>query len=429
MVKLTFTLTPDASARLHDALSCLGKFGDSVSFEARKDQLVLSTLNSSKSAYASFKLELGFFSAFDFASDVGQDGRFTCSIMVKALLSVFKSRAAEARGKNAGIEKCEVAVQETPEEAECRFIVKMICEHGVTKTYKLTYEPVAVVHALFDRNLATNRWVIQSSFLKEFADYFSPKAEQLDIYAEDGKATFISFTEKVMKSKSVLKHPLKTAVSVNLSDFDHFSAQEQLHIVISVKDFRSAVMHADTMNASVSAFYSSPGRPLQLAYEKDSLQCQMTLMTAGDYIGPTESDVPSAASTRPQTRGQSFSASDSRSERQNDMPPPRPSNQAIRKGLRGLGRNESSGQAASTRRVSQESDSLFVPLEESDRRWDPPDYEKVETLGWDATADNENEPHPTFRDSRIPSATDLNSNEMLEGLPPTQRISQIKGIW
>jgi cell cycle checkpoint control protein RAD9A len=70
----------------------------------------------------------------------------------------------------------------------------------VTKTYKLTYEAVEVMRALFDRNTANNRWTIQSGLLKEFADYFAPKAEQLDIFSEDGKVTFLSFTDKIVNS-------------------------------------------------------------------------------------------------------------------------------------------------------------------------------------------------------------------------------------
>jgi cell cycle checkpoint control protein RAD9A len=137
----------------------------------------------------------------------------------QALISVFKSRIIDSRGRDTAIEKCEVSVQEQAQETECRFIIKMICSYGkinlllrsewqlndmkgVTKTYKLTYESVEVMHALFDRNTANNRWSIKSAFLKEFIDYFSPKSEQLDIYAEDGKVTFLSFTEKVVNRKN-----------------------------------------------------------------------------------------------------------------------------------------------------------------------------------------------------------------------------------
>jgi cell cycle checkpoint control protein RAD9A len=73
---------------------------------------------------------------------------------------------------------------------------------GVTKTYKLTYESVEVMHALFDRNTANNRWSIKSALLKQFVEYFGQKAEQLDIYAEEGKVTFISFTDKVVNRRN-----------------------------------------------------------------------------------------------------------------------------------------------------------------------------------------------------------------------------------
>lgn len=73
MAILTFTLSPDGVVRIHDALVCLGRFSETVSIEATHDkvriqdinhsgpriitdlfQLLLTTLNSSKSAYASF---------------------------------------------------------------------------------------------------------------------------------------------------------------------------------------------------------------------------------------------------------------------------------------------------------------------------------------------------------------------------------------
>lgn len=72
---------------------------------------------------------------------------------------------------------------------------------GVTKTYKLTYESIEVMHALFDKSSTSSEWTIQSRFLREFTDFFSPKAEQLDIYCEDGKVTFLGFTDKVVNTK------------------------------------------------------------------------------------------------------------------------------------------------------------------------------------------------------------------------------------
>lgn len=68
--------------------------------------------------------------------------------------------------------------------------------------YELTYEATEVVHALFDSTSAVNHWATNALFLKDFSEHFSPKAEQLDIYLEDGKVTFLSFTDKIVNSKN-----------------------------------------------------------------------------------------------------------------------------------------------------------------------------------------------------------------------------------
>jgi len=66
------------------------------------------------------------------------------------------------------------------------------------KTYKLTYEDVDVMHAVFDKNAVANRWVMNAKLLKENMEHFGPKAEQLDISGDGGLATFTSYTEKLM---------------------------------------------------------------------------------------------------------------------------------------------------------------------------------------------------------------------------------------
>lgn len=77
----------------------------------------------------------------------------------------------------------------------------MVCRNGVLKTYKLTYESVDVLSAVFDKESALNRWTISSRTLREFIEYFGPKTEQLDISSENGRATFMSYTEKVVDGK------------------------------------------------------------------------------------------------------------------------------------------------------------------------------------------------------------------------------------
>ena len=86
----------------------------------------------------------------------------------KALLSVFKGRLYDPLGRDGAIDRCEVSVQDRENEMQCRFIVKMVCNQGVIKTYKLTYEAVDVMHALFDRSVAKNKWSMHSGAVKEY---------------------------------------------------------------------------------------------------------------------------------------------------------------------------------------------------------------------------------------------------------------------
>ena len=57
------------------------------------------------------------------------------------------------------------------------------------------------MQALFNKSAALHNFQISAKVLKEYSEYFAPKAEQLDIYAEDGRVTFASFTEKIMEGK------------------------------------------------------------------------------------------------------------------------------------------------------------------------------------------------------------------------------------
>jgi cell cycle checkpoint control protein RAD9A len=75
---------------------------------------------------------------------------------------------------------------------------------GMTKTYRLTFEAAEIMHALFDKLSAPQGWRISSRVLREYIEYFGPKTEQLDMLAQDGKAFFTSFTEKIQDGKGTL---------------------------------------------------------------------------------------------------------------------------------------------------------------------------------------------------------------------------------
>ncbi|TVY35838.1 DNA repair protein rad9 [Lachnellula subtilissima] len=440
MAILNFTLGPESFSKLHDALVCLGKFSEAISIEASHDKLVLTALNTSKSAYASFKLTGNkFFSKYQFkppTSGTQAKDKFYCKIYNKALLSVFKGRGFDpTREKDTAIEKCEISVEDG-EGKKSRFVVKIVCRHGVIKTYRLTFESVAPMHAFFDRAIARNSWSISSRTLREFVEHFGSGTEQLDIYSEDGRVSLTSYTEKIMSGSEILKQPLRTTIAIDTLEFAEFSVEEQLHIVISVKDFKSIITHAGITNTIVKALYSRPQCPMQLTYSDEGMTSEFILMTTGEVRGLSQAPTPNASragSKRPVTRQPLEAKSNS------EMPPPPASAAPSR--VREDANKRAPRPSPPPPQPSIQANELFMSQNDEDRRWDPVNDDDDETmLLWD-TGEVDNNPM-TMNSSRNPNQSQsINGPPVNDGgdsdanliptqrLPPTQRLSEVKGIF
>ncbi|MCJ1393789.1 hypothetical protein MMC18_006665 [Xylographa bjoerkii] len=443
MPTLSFTLNPEGVVRIHDAVVCLAKFSDTVGLEARTGGLILSALNSSRSANASFSLDKdAFFQTFQFHSGatIGQvdDSRFTCQLYNKALLSVFKSRTVDARERDASIERCEVSIQDRPDKTECRLIVKMICGHGVKKTYKLTYESSEVMYAVFDNNVSKNRWSIGAHVLKSFGEYFGLKTEQLDIYYEAGRVTFTSYTEKIVDGNEILRQPLQTSITLDSLDFENFLVEERLHIGISVRDFKAIITHGETLKTSITASYSYPSRPMKLSYNDHGMKCEFTLMTIGEYRGGSVTPAPSAprsASVRPAVRPEPAKPSQQseRQQRQDSMAPPL--QPASRSFARESASQRQSRPSPPPPRASIDHWSLFVPEDDDESKWGEKNYDDDEDqLGWGDSADNDSYAtslHGNSTSRVLTARSRLNDtyDDADRRVPPTQPISQIHGIF
>ncbi|KAL4956363.1 Rad9-domain-containing protein [Aspergillus filifer] len=449
MATISFSLLPASLTRFHDALVCLSKFGDSIGLEVEEDLLRLSVLNSSKSAYATFVFEPEiFFEKYEYGYAYR---KFRCQVVLKALLSVFASRP-NRRDKDTAVERCEIEVHEDSDETECRLVIRMICGLGVIKSYKLTYESTASSHAIFDQSQTTNEWSIEPVFLKEIAAHFSPSAEQLDFYSENNKVLFTSFTTKITDGKDTLRQPVHTSVAIDKKDFEHYLADDAMHVAINCKDFRAVISHADLAGAILTARFTRPCRPLQLAYEFEGARAEYTLMTTG---AASPEDLPSSsravrelsarqASAPPVPAQVRAPAGRSTSSTSNTRPMAPPRGRPVRP-LTGTATATAKTTTRGTTPATQTQDttqpppassikfdSLFVPADD-DRQWDVAEDEEAEPedmLGWDATADPNNDDGMFLRDAEPgPRRDPMDINEKDEmGFPPTQRMSQLHGL-
>ena len=191
----------------------------------------------------------------------------------------------------------------------------------------------------------------------------------------------------------ILKQPLQTSITIDNLDFDNFKVEEQLHIGISVKDFKAIVTHAETLKTSITALYSFPTRPMQLSYHEHGLQCDFTLMTIGDYRGSSVTPAPAAVRQMSPTlveRAPSLQPTIKTAVRPKPTTMPPPSQRLSRSFTKEPQSQRMQRPSPPPPKASLDPESLFLPAEEDDDRiWGERNYDdEQDTLGWDASANN-----------------------------------------
>ncbi|BFZ59673.1 hypothetical protein YB2330_000687 [Saitoella coloradoensis] len=254
-------------------LVCLSKLGDEVTIEPKGGKLILSSLNSSKSAFGMVVLHATkFFDRYDL-NDLGDEGGMTCKVNLRLLLSIFRSRNIEARdNKDMSVEKCELRMVNSSSTGESRLVVRLICKHSVLKTYKLTYESANPMHAVMDKSMCNAHWRISSKMLREYSEHFANKAEELTFAVDEGgRIVLTSFTEGLVSEGETLRQPIQTTLSLDPSEFDDFSVPASTQFTLTLREFKAIIGVADSFNPPLplSAYYStSGGRPVNFSFEK-----------------------------------------------------------------------------------------------------------------------------------------------------------------
>ncbi|KAH7041472.1 Rad9-domain-containing protein [Microdochium trichocladiopsis] len=454
-----FSLSEEGVSALRDALTCLSKFSDEVSLEAKRDRLAFTALNSSKSAYANFSFSTNrFFIKYQYDGAGQNRDKFFCKLYNKALLSLFRQRSGDPmheREKDTTIDRCDISIVDEPGK-KSRFVARILFRNGITTKYRLPFEVTPPVHAKFDKDEAVNSWSISSRVLRQLMDHFGPRIEYLDIHPDaDQVVNFTCFTEKVshvlmfMNAAEVLKKPLHTSIAVERDEFNDFDVSEDgLHIVISVKDFRAIIQHAGAQNSEVSALYSVPSRPMQIKYDGAEMKCEFLLMTVGER-GVVAAKTKRARTQAKDARPPQLEAATSRSASHAPTPAPQPSAPAaisVRSDTVPSLRPPIPTPSQRPPPPSfQQEESLFVP-QDNDHQWDPvgmgdDDQEEDAQLGWDAS-DNPN-PNLLMTDAEARQTQSMNMRSIMAnqntqdptasgamtstpGFEPTQRLSDVR---
>lgn len=228
-------------------------------------------------------------------------------------------------------------------------------------------------------------------------DHFGPGIELLDINTDDETrvVNFTCFTEKVQRrgansNEAVLKKPLHTNIAVEMDEFDDVEVQDKIHIIISVKDFRAILQHAQVISGDLVTCYSNPGRPMKLSYSGDGFLCEFILMTVGEKDAISQkhknprANSAAAKATRPELDSASRRGSSDVNENHNqqgqtgDVPrePPTQQRTPVRPRQPQFEIRPQPMPPPATAR----SDSLFV-VQDEDQQWEPLNPEEEDEEG------------------------------------------------
>lgn len=210
-------------------------------------------------------------------------------------------------------------------------------------------------------------------------------------------------------SLAVLKKPLHTSIAVEMDEFDEIQVPEKLHIIISVRDFRAILQHANWTSTELNAAYSRPGRPMKISYNGDGIVCDFILMTVDEKSTTSaqkksKQQQPAAAKhSRPALEAASSGRAASQAEerprqlspvqQQQQQAPQAPRSQMPPPPRPNAPRSSQFDIRAPTKQPPStlKSDSLFMPQPDEDEEWEPvnPDDDEDDgdnaQLGWDAS--------------------------------------------
>lgn len=165
--------------------------------------------------------------------------------------------------------------------------------------------------------------------------------------------------------------------------------EENLHVAINVKDFKAVIIHAESTKAAITARYTRPCRPLQLAYDSEGMACEFTLMTRGEQDDESGNGSPPAvqSSARPPPRPVQISNTPTTEPPTTERVPSQP-NRSAQSSVKTLVGKSGASDSFLKSSAYMDFDSLFVPADD-DRQWDEPNYEDdtEDKLGWDAGTD------------------------------------------
>lgn len=200
------------------------------------------------------------------------------------------------------MERCELELIDEGE--ECRFSIKLHCQHGILKVHKLTYEPKKALSPAGNTDVP-NMFSINAQTAQEWTEHFLSSSRNGDItfYCTPESCTAKSKDEDIAEGKGQIRKAIHTEVKIAMDNFREYSVVSESLLTFSLREFKATVTLAETLQVPLEIRFSDGDDPLYLRLKVESaIAAEFVVATSKGEKMTSHSGVPASSRPTPNER-------------------------------------------------------------------------------------------------------------------------------
>ena len=263
-----------------------------------------------------------------------------------------------------------------------------------------------------------NQIVLSPLVIHDWLRYFGHKLEEVTIQCSPDLFIIRSHDDTIDPDTSVVQRTLKTEMTIDINDFDHYDIAQEATLSFSLKEFKSVLSFAEASSLPVKAVFGQAGDPIIFNVVHQGLfDADFVLATMEDTYQPNHADVTIPVDT---PRATYKSTSTSQRSRSNLLPSS--FSRSVQSGFGGGSDNP----IVDTDRGLDESADYHNELPPSPKA----SRSSTSLLSrlYQAQLENEDGPHmPTNETNEIPGTPepDLHEESFVEPTPPLRKVRRL----
>ncbi|KAF2359870.1 Rad9/Ddc1 [Trinorchestia longiramus] len=253
------------------SIHSLARIGDELYVEPDLEGISFCTVNSSRSAFASFKFGRSFFSQCESGidgsapstsqSNSSQSDAETIKykVAMRAFLGAFKSLASVEKT----VERCKIVV----DDAAAKVIVQLVCRYSVVRNYHLPFIECETLRAVYDEASCPYAVTSPSRLLSDVVVNFQPGQDEVSLKVTPTSACVRNYVD----DEPDLSKVIRTELQLESDEFDAYGVEAEGEVVFNLKELRAILGFSEPCNLPVTARFSQPGSPIIFSVDNKPL--------------------------------------------------------------------------------------------------------------------------------------------------------------